>query len=245
MKNRITIPANILYQNSEHNKEVNDWLKSNYLGDTSYYEILTKMNGQYFTHNTVSNKYYNGSTQSYYNRHLTLSWSSSWRSCIARKNSCSWINQDNLSEFEIIFIPHDEDHSTRLERERRHRMVLKCYLPEYGYNICKKSVGGNGTGGHRWVTNGDIDLLLKINDPTPEGFFPGQKRQSWVRNFFEKYNWEWRLRTKDSELIVLKFKDKRELLPCTYARTLKNGSRFVHSLVKNLDELYNIKITFG
>lgn len=122
-----------------------------------------------------------GSTKSYYWRHLTLGYSSSWRSSIIRSNGGSWININNLEQFEFIFIPNEDEDSVRLLKESRYIKLLKSYLPEYGYNICKNSVGGNGTGGHRWVTNGVKDLLIGLNSDTPEGFFPGQKKRSWVK----------------------------------------------------------------
>lgn len=245
MKNRIIIPAEIIYRNVRYTDDINKWLKNHYHNGKSYYNIIIGEYGVYLIHNKIENKYYVGSTQSYYQRHLTLGHDSCWRVRVARTKFCYFMNENNIKDFELILLPNKEDTESRLKRETRYIRFLQSYKPEYGYNICKNSKGGNGTGGHRWVTNNDIDLLIKIEDPTPDGFFPGQKRQSWVRNFFEKYNWDWRLRNPNSEEIILKFKDRRELLSCTNARTLKAGSRYIASLIRNLDYLYNIKIVFG
>lgn len=170
--NKIKIPLKIAFGNSG--------LLSKYLDNINYKEYY-KSPGVYVIHNVVNNKYYVGSTIVNYWYRISACGTS--HNNYFKSNNHSFINKDNLEEFEVIIFPNSNKYNMRIYESRLIR-ILKSYEPEFGYNHTINGQRREDLKGQKckWVTNGRVDSMILESDTIPEGWWHGRTNHGLYGN---------------------------------------------------------------
>lgn len=243
MKNRIVVEGTLVF--NIDNKIILKELRSRFINGISYLDYI-KSPGVYFIHNKVTNKYYVGSSVNMYYRVISLHISTSHRPQIYRYHSHRFLTENNLDEFEVIFLRSDIN-NIRI-KEERYIKLLESFKLEYGYNLTKSGTFGapvrnTNIKDKTWVTNcNGINFCIEKDEEIPEGFYPGRRNKSNVKVFFDTYNPELRNRNSKSELLKIK-------LPRNYVFKLdfwswRSCSMHIHKMIDNLKKFYNIELVF-
>lgn len=185
-KNRIVFPASLILIDGQL-IEVRKRLESADLYDA----VLNR--GVYLIRNKLTNKYYVGSTDHYWERFFHRG--HNYRGHYRRNDGI--ITHDNVEEFEFILLtwtfnlPIDEIRKL----ERRIILFLKSYLPEYGYNRSRngQSFKHGGNEGGFWINNG-MDNKFIYDDEIPEGWSRGMFRGKLITNL-DGVTLNWKSRT--------------------------------------------------